>query len=435
MNLKILLRLAVQAGQLPVEQRDAVLTDVCDDVVATVLRDCDLQSVALLRARDISPGRMAALEALMVELEEGGVVDRGVEALPSTEEMRARAEAGAGLTRPELAVLVAGSKRSLSAGLLASRLPDQAALRAALVSYFPSPLAERFDHLLDRHRLRRELVASVMANEIVNRMGATFVSRLAADTGAGAAAVAGAYWIAREVGAAAARWAELDGDGGQPRAGTETVLVASPLLSGLLESLARDYLRRGETGDIAAIVARDRPALLELAGGVAGVGTPYRRRLRDRRIETLTDAGLAPALAARWACLPDLEIGPDAADLARATGRGVIAVAEVVLRLGEALGIDRLVDRLRLWAPQDRWGRAAWRGLVDDLDDLRRAAARRALEDHVDQPESEAVVRFLGARAGPVGEITRLLRDIEAEPQPSLDAVAVATRAVRRAIG
>jgi len=434
-NLKILLRLAVDAGELTMDERNGLLEDVCDDVVASVLRDCDLQSVALARARDTSPARMAALEALMAELEGAGVVDRAVEGLPTTEEMGARAQAGAGLTRPELAVLLAGSKRSLAGRLLASHVPDQAALRAVLVSYFPPLLSERFDSLLDRHRLRRELVASVMANETVNRMGPTFVARLVADTGASPSAVAAAYWIAREVAAAPACWAELDGAGRGDRPRAEAVLVAAPMLSELLETLSREYLRRGETTAIGAIVARDRPAVVELAGGMAGVGTAYRFRLRARRVESLVEAGLEPPLAVRWACLPDLEIGPDAAELARTTGRPVTAVAEVVLQLGEALGIDRLVDRLSQSSPDDRWGRAAWRGLVDDLDDLRRSAARRALDDHHDQPEPEAVIRFLAARAGSVGVITRMLRDVESGPLTSLDAVAVATRAVRRAIG
>jgi NAD-specific glutamate dehydrogenase len=111
----------------------------------------------------------------------------------------------------------------------------------------------------------------------------------------------------------------------------------------------------------------------------------------------------------------------------------VTAVAEAVLQLGESLGIDRLGERLRQAVPKGRWGRAAWRGLVDDLDHLRRAAAERALEDHPEDSEPEAVLSFLVDRAGHVGELTRLLREIEGEPQPSLDAVAVATRAVRRA--
>ncbi|HUR23057.1 MAG TPA: hypothetical protein VMZ73_04215, partial [Acidimicrobiales bacterium] len=107
---------------------------------------------------------------------------------------------------------------------------------------------------------------------------------------------------------------------------------------------------------------------------------------------------------------------------------------EAVLQLGESLGIDRLGDRLRQARPRGRWGRAAWRGLVDDLDHLRRLAARRALDDHPGTPEPEAVLRFLVERAHDVAQVTRLLRDIEGETEPSLDAVAVATRAVRAAI-
>ncbi len=432
-NLKILLRMAVESGELTRAERDRLLGDVCGDVTAAVLRDCSLQSMALTRAAAGSPSRMASIEALMAELEGSGVVDRAVEALPLPDEMQAREAAGAGLTRPEVAVLLAGAKRSLAARLLASDVPDQPALRAALVDYFPPALVKRFGHLLDGHRLRRELVASAVANDVVNRMGPTFVARLAADTGAPPPAVAAAYWIARSVACAPERWAELEGDDLQPPAAA--LLGAAPVMGDLLEALTRDYLRRGETGDIAATVARDRPALGELAAAVGDLGTPYRRRLQARRAETLVDAGVEPAMAGRWAGLPDLEVGPDAAELARHTGRPVIAVAEAVLQLGEALGIDRLGDRLRRAAPQGRWGRAAWRGLVDDLDQLRRSAAKRALTEHTALSEPDAVLRFLVDRARQVGEITRLLREIESEAQPSLDAVAVATRAVRRAIG
>jgi glutamate dehydrogenase len=432
-NLKILLRLAVETGVLSLAERDGMLEEVCDEVVAAVLCDCALQSMALTRAAATSPARMASIELLMEELESAGVVDRSVEALPSRAEMQARQDAGAGLTRPELAVLLAGAKRSLTARLLASDVPDQPALREALVAYFPTSLADRFDHLLDGHRLRRELIASVVANDVVNRMGPTFVARVAGDTGASPAAVAAGYWVARSVVCAPDRWSQLEGPDGHPA--TETLLTAAPVLSDLLEALARDYLRRGETADIAAAVARDRPALAELAAAGADIGTPHRRRLRTRRAEALVDSGLPPELAMGWAALADLDVGPDAAELARDTSRPVIAVAGAVLQLGESLGIDRLAERLRQAVPEGRWGQAAWRGLVDDLDHLRRAAARRALEDHPDQPEAEAVLRFLVDRASAVGEVTRLLRDIESEPQPSLDAVAVATRAVRRAIG
>ncbi len=432
-NLKILLRPAVEAGELALPERDRLLDEVSGDVVAAVLRDCSLQSMALTRAVALSPSRMAVTRLLMEELEAAGVIDRAVEALPDRAEMKAREDAGAGLTRPELSVLLAGAKRSLAARLLASGVPDEPVLHAALAAYFPALLVERFAHLLDGHRLRRELVASVVANDLVNRMGPTFVTRLAADTGAPPAAVAAAYWIAREVTCAPHWWAELEGEDAQPP--MATLLAAAPVMSGLLEALARNYLRRGETADLAGLVGRDRPAVSELAATVGALGTSYRRRLRARRAEMLTDSGLGSAMATRWAGLPELEVGPDAAELARATGRPVTAVAEAVLQLGESLGIDRLGERLGLAAPQGRWGEAAWRGLIDDLDHLRRAAAKRVLSEHPDLSEADAVLRFLLDRAGQVGELTRLLRDIESEPTPSLDAVAVATRAVRRAIG
>ena len=431
-NLKILLQPAVEAGELTLAERNRLLEEVCDDVVAKVLCDCALQSMALTRASASSPMRMAAVELAMEELETAGVVDRAVEALPSREEMRAREEAGAGMTRPELAVLLAGAKRSLAARLLASDVPDQPAMREALVAYFPSRLAERFTPLIDGHRLRRELVASVVANDVVNRMGATFVARLVVDTGATPPEIAAAYWIARSVVSAPDRWAELERPDGDPPA--QLLLTVAPVIGDLLEAVTRDYLRRRETADIAAITGRDGPALADLAAA-PDLGTPHRRRLRAGRAEVLLAGGADPAMARRWAALADMEVGPDAADLARWAGRPITDVAEAVLHLGESLGIDRLDQRLRQASPDGRWGRAARRGLIEDLDHLRRAAARRALEDRPGQPGPEAVLGFLVDRAGQVGEITRLLRDIESEPQPSLDAVAVVTRVVRQAIG
>ncbi|MEA2686843.1 MAG: glutamate dehydrogenase [Actinomycetota bacterium] len=426
-NLKILLRPAVESGEITLAERDAWFADVCDDVVAAVLHDSARQSMALSRAQLASPGRATAIERLMVELEASGVLDRAVEDLPSTEVMAARARAGAGLTRPELAVLLAGAKRGLTADLLASGVPDQAALRAALVSYFPARLAARFDHLLDGHRLRRELIASVVANEVVDRMGVTFTSRLAADAGSSPAAVAAAWWIAREVVGCGALWVELDGDEGRAR---RLVNDQVTTVRAVLEAITRDYLRRGDGADIAAGVARDRPVATAVAAALPEVGTPLRRRRRARLAEALVDDGIEPEAAVRWACLGELEIVADVAEVARATGRPVPAVARALVEVEEALGIDQLVDRLGHVpvADDDGWSRTAIRGLLDDLDDLRRLAATRALDSAGD------VAGCLATCAPRSAEIAALLRRIDADPTVRLDAIAVATRAVRRAI-
>jgi len=432
-NLKILLALAVESGDVTIVERNRLLHDVCDDVVARVLRNCSLQSKALSRAHAASPDAMVAMEDLLADLEAASVLDRTVEAMPSTVEMQARARAGAGLTRPELAVVLAGAKRSLTASLLVSPVPDQLAAREVLASYFPSSLAERFDHLLDRHRLRRELVASVLANEVVDRMGPNFVHRLAADTRARPASVIAAYVVARRVVHADRWWRRVD-ESCEGR-GAEALVRSSAVVSDLLEALARSYIRRGEGEDIALTVARDGPVLSELQASMPGIGTPYRQRMRERAAETLLAAGVEPDLAAELAGLGDVAIGPDVADLVRTAGRSAAGVAGAMLWVGESLGVDRLIQRLGLAVAEDRWSIAVRRGLVEDLTDLRRLGARRALREHPDQPESDAVIGFLAERVEQIGEVARLVSEVEGESQPRLDAVTVATRAVRRAIG
>ena len=290
--------------------------------------------------------------------------------------MSVRARAGAGLTRPEMAVLLAGAKRGLTASLLASGVPDQPALRGALAEYFPASLATRFDHLLDRHRLRRELDPSVVANEVVDRMGVTSASRLAADTGSDPSAVAAAWWIGREVVGAAAWWEEVDGDEGLGRRRVHDQVTT---VRTVLEALARDYLRRGDGADIAAGVARDRPAAVALESALAAIGTGLRRR-RGAAAEALVDDGIEPDAAVQWARLGELEIAADVAEVARDTGRPSKGGPGTGGGGGQGLAIDQLMERLRQVAvvEDDRWSHDAVRGLLDDLHDLRRQGACRA---------------------------------------------------------
>jgi glutamate dehydrogenase len=276
----------------------------------------------------------------------------------------------------------------------------------------------------------------------VNRMGLTFVSRLAAETGARPAAVVAAYVVARGVAGADTIWAQLDGGAGLRGPNAEALaalpveasVASAAVLSDLLETLTRAYLRRGEGDDVTGVVARDGAAFAELRRALPEIGTPYRRRARARLAEALAEKAVDPGFADELATLRDLGVGPDVAEVARATGRSVAGVAAALLWVGEALGVDRLLQRLAQPAAEDRWARVARRDLVDDLVELRRQGARQALEDHPDESEEEAVVRFLAGRVAGLGEASRLLNDLESEPALRLDAVAVATRAVGRAI-
>ena len=284
-NLKILLGLAERRGELDRAARDELLLEVTDDVVAHVLYDSFLQAQILSQEVVVSKGRMYAYEDLMVALESAGLLTRESERLPGTEEVAERRRAGRGLERPELALLLAYAKRALTRDLLASDFCEDPWLERDLREYFPDRVVERFGPLLAEHPLRRELIAMVNANIVVNSLGPTFVTQLAAERGAEPADVTRAYRIAREVtGAARAlghRREPAPGhrpprrhgadDGRRPARGGGRTLVPRP---------RRRRARGADRGRRGAVRTADRRAARHRLGRVAGASPPDRRRPR-----------------------------------------------------------------------------------------------------------------------------------------------------------
>ena len=162
-----------------------------------MLYDNYLQAQILSQEVAVSQDRIEAYDDLMHRLEDDGLLERPIEFLPTTEEMAERHRQGRAMERPELCVLLAYAKRSLKTSLLESSLVDDPYLDRELRGYFPPKVVERFGHLLGRHALRRELVATIIANDVVNSQGITFVSRLCSETGAEQAEVVRAYYVAR----------------------------------------------------------------------------------------------------------------------------------------------------------------------------------------------------------------------------------------------
>ena len=149
-----------------------------------MLRNNYLQSQALSTLEAQSAARLPEFQHLIRSLERSGELNRTLEFLPSDDELAERRKSGIGLTRPELAILLAYSKIWLNGHLLASDVPEDPYLSAELVRYFPAAVRERFPRAIPRHRLRREIIATATTNSLINRMGPTFVSRAQEDTGA-----------------------------------------------------------------------------------------------------------------------------------------------------------------------------------------------------------------------------------------------------------
>ncbi|MDH3665196.1 MAG: NAD-glutamate dehydrogenase, partial [Alphaproteobacteria bacterium] len=197
-NIKILLGAVVDAGDMTGKQRDQLLARMTDEVAALVLRNNILQVQAISHAL-AHPGKLLDSQAaFMRRLEGAGRLNRELELLPDDEALAQRRQAGLGLYRPEIAVILAYAKMALYEDLLGSDLPDDPYLHQDLVKYFPRPLRKAYEPQIADHQLRQEIVATLVANSIVNRGLGEFVGELAEQTGAPPATIARAYIVARD---------------------------------------------------------------------------------------------------------------------------------------------------------------------------------------------------------------------------------------------
>ena len=427
-NLKILLGLAIRRGALDLEARNRLLHEVEADVVRHVLYDNFLQAQILSQEVAASAGRVEAYAHLMDALEADGELDRDLEALPGSEEMADRRRAGRGMARSELAVLLARTKLDLKDALLRSSLPDSRYLEQDLRGYFPPEVVRRFGDLLPEHPLRRELIATLVANDVVNSQGITFVSRLSAETGAEAADVVRAYRIARDVTGAVERWDEVEALVGKIEPDTLDELLGG--IDRMVELASRWYLEHAR-GQLGRAIAAHREPFRSFAEAVPGAVTEVRRQRAERVRWALVDRGVPEEVAARHAYQPALVHGPNVIEVFHAADRPVPEVARAFFAVGDAAFVDRLEDRLAELAPASRWERWAQQGLHDELLEVRRSLAELVLAEADGGDPAEAVGGVLERRADVLGRIGRFLRGLAAEEGDTLAALSVAVRQLR----
>ncbi|MDP9297224.1 MAG: NAD-glutamate dehydrogenase [Actinomycetota bacterium] len=428
-NLKILLGLAIGRGELSMDERNALLHECVGDVVEHVLYDNYLQAQILSQEVEVSAQRIETYEDLMQQLEADGELEREVEYLPTGEEMMQRRTEGTGMVRPELAVLLAYAKRAVATALLASDLPDSPYLAQDLERYFPPKVVERFGHLIPEHRLRRELIATMASNDVVNSQGVTFVSRMVAETGTQPADVVRAFRIARDVTGAVERWAAIEALDGKidPR-------VQNELMTGvdwLVETTARWYLVRAHGVRLSDAVGGARAAFAELSGVLDQIGSDAWREEHEQTERRLVAEGVPVDVARRHAFQSELVHGPDIIAVSHATGRSVLEVARGFFLLGERLDIDWLESRLEEMPSGSRWQRWAQQSLEDDLFTLRRQLVEKVLALAGGAPIDEAVEAFLQDRADAFGRLQGFMKGLAMEGVTDLAQLTVALRQIR----
>jgi glutamate dehydrogenase len=389
-NLKILLSLAIDDGRLAPEDRDGYLKRAQDEVATEVLRQVDHSVAALNRAAANSAEFLDAYEALLVRLESAHRFDRAVEFLPSSEEMDVRHAAGAGLIRPELAVILAYAKSDLVSAMEESDLTSDENLRDAVEPYFPIEVRQAFGDLIPLHRLYPQLVATNVAGEIVDQLGIVWAHETAAELGRPVGEVGAAFWAARQLTGAGKKWAALEGIADGISAEAESALHA--LVGEAVADLARCYLTQPGPFHIGAVLQRDRGMAEKLGDSPAArlASSPYVASLQPLRLD--------PHLVEQFAAARSRAmVGPVGA-VVRATGRDCDQVLVALAEVAAVAKLDSLASLVRgtLTAvpPPERLRGWEARALADDVGAWERAAAIAALRAYPDRPPAEAVAAW-----------------------------------------
>ena len=396
-NIKIALEAAKRAGRLTEKRRIVLLEAMTDEVAALVLEDNRLQALALSLAEAHGARAVASQTRLIETLEGLGQLDRRTEGLAEGDVLARRAMDGKGLTRPELAVLLSNAKLVLQAAIEASDLPADKAAEPLLLSDFPASMRGPFRSYILGHRLRREIVATVVANRIVNRMGLVHPFELAEEEGAALDQVAAAFVGACELLGMETIWAAIDGAAMPEDARLALLDQAAQGLRGHMADLLR---AGGALRPPSQLVGEVSARVAELIDHVDDLLAAEARGHAEAIAAGLVDAGAPKALAYRVANLFAIDGSIGLAQLSHDTGIGPVPLTRAFIDLGERLGLDWAQSRAAIMNPSDPWERLLVAGLARDFQQMRFAFLRR-LTARKREPDPGALVEAWAARCEP----------------------------------
>ncbi|HSJ24092.1 MAG TPA: NAD-glutamate dehydrogenase [Longimicrobiales bacterium] len=428
-NLKILLNGAVADGRLDRAGRNDLLLELTDAVTEKVLHDNRSQSLAVSLDEIRAGENLEDFHGFMLDLERAGVMDRASEALPLLEVLMDRRQRGQKLTRPELSVLLAYAKLSLKQELLDSRVPDDRVMGTYLSAYFPAAAMEvAGEETLAGHRLSREIIATELANDMVDLMGAAFVFRLVRDTGHTPAEVARGWFIAARLCGAMELRQRLEA--------LEGVLPSDVIyrwllgLARVLERTTRWVLSNVAAGSAAApVIGEYLDGLSDLRGNFASIVAGEERDLYEARVAEMQKYTSESDLAASLITLRFLDQLLEILKTATDTGQAPQRVGRAYYLASELMAVPRVRQAIFNAAGESRWEQRAARVLDEDLSRAHRHMTVSLLAaGDADESVETLLGRLRDDRAPELAAYQELLEDIASDEAPSLAAMMVAVR-------
>ncbi|MCU1427462.1 MAG: gdh [Actinomycetia bacterium] len=430
-NIKILLDGIVRTRSCTLDDRNALLVQMTDEVAALVLRDNYRQNRALANARAQSIPMVDVHLRFIHELEQSGLLNRVVEQLPDDETLEERHATGVGLTAPELAVLLAYAKIEIEEDLLESTVPDDPDFVSTLERYFPGPLQERYPEAIQGHALRREIVATALVNAMVNRAGSTFAFRMAQETGATSPDIVRAHEAAWRVFDQERLWRAIESLDARVPGETQTEMYLESRK--LVERASRWFLRnRRRPLPVSSTVVFFSERVARLAERLPDLLLGSEHDWVENETTLLASRGV-PVDIARWvATLESLYTALDITDLAEQSKLDVEHVAAMYATVGDHLRLDWLRDRIVELPRDDRWQALSRLALREDAYGEHRAVTAAVLAGTDPGFDAETAYKVWAAGNRPrVERVLSILDDIRAHGIYDLSTLSVALRELR----
>lgn len=378
-NIKILLDVLVDQGDMTEKQRNQLLFDMTDEVAALVLKNNYLQTQAISLAASRSARTVDEYSRLMSALERIGELNRALEFLPTDEMLQERKSNGLGLTRPEISVVFAYSKNHLKREMLDPVVVDDPYLQQQLKTAFPKLLDQKYGNELVHHRLRREIIATQLANVMTNQMGATFVLRLFDETGASPAIVARCFVVASEVFQMSNFLEELSSLDNKVDVNVQMQMFTEMIR--LVRRATRWFIRNRRLElDIGKAVEEFAPSVQALQQTLPSMLSGVEKDRYLKMLDSYQAFGIPADLASRASGTEAMISALDIIEASKIHGIPLEEVGQVYFKVGDKLKLDWFRDEIDKHVVANTWDALARAACKDDLDRQQRSLTEGVLQ-------------------------------------------------------
>jgi len=427
-NMKILLDDMVANGDMTVKQRNTTLEKLTEDVSALVLSNNYRQTQALGVAFTESLSRVEEYRRLINAMESDGKLNRELEFLPSDDLISERKGNGFGLTRPELSVMISYVKGDLKELLATDELANDAFINSIVETEFPSAMLKKFGEPMHEHRLRKEIIATQVANDMINYMGITFYSRLHESTGASAIEAAKAFVASREIFGLHGVWDEIEALDHKIPSELQSKMMLRTLR--MVRRGTRWLIKNYRSGiDIQQVIKLFKDPLKVLSGKLSDILPEEPKKVWLTDAQEMIDEGVPEHVAQKVAAADMLYTSLGVVAVAQSLKQDPLAVAHGYFRVGESLGLESFSRQVNSLNVNSHWQAMAREAYRDDLEwQQRRITQGLFIQMNEKEKLDDTVDRWLDENQILVDRWLRMMNEIRAVSKPEFSMYSVAIR-------